>query len=174
MRQPAACQGHRARDAARDGGFHVNDQESARRAPERGPGASARRGDRGGAAGPRRTLFEEGRRADRFWIIRSGQVEVDLHVPGRRTLVVETVGRDDLLGWSWLSTPHVWHMGAHVIQAGQAVEFDAAAVRTLCEDDAVLGRAVYKYVAETVAKRLYGTRTRLLQLYGPQAETSDA
>ncbi|MEU6017380.1 cyclic nucleotide-binding domain-containing protein [Streptomyces sp. NPDC047515] len=118
-------------------------------------------------------LFEEGRRADRFWIIRSGRVEVDLHVPGRRAVVVETVGQDDLLGWSWLFTPHVWHLGAHVIQAGQAVEFDAAAVRTLCEDDAVLGRAVYKYVAETVAKRLYGTRTRLLQLYGPQADAPD-
>ncbi|MFF2328796.1 MULTISPECIES: Crp/Fnr family transcriptional regulator [unclassified Streptomyces] len=118
-------------------------------------------------------LFEEGRRADRFWIIRSGQVEVDLHVPGRRAAVIETLGRDELLGWSWLFSPHVWHMGAHVIRAGQAVEFDAAAVRSLCEADAALGRAVYKYVAETVAERLYGTRTRLLQLYGPRAETPE-
>lgn len=47
-------------------------------------------------------LFEEGRRADRFWVIRSGRVEVDLHVPGRRAAVVETLGRDELLGWSWL------------------------------------------------------------------------
>ncbi|MFD9499601.1 cyclic nucleotide-binding domain-containing protein [Streptomyces sp. NPDC060035] len=114
-------------------------------------------------------VFEEGRRADRFWIIRSGRVEVDLRVPGRRAAVVETLGRDDLLGWSWLFPPHVWHLGAHVVHAGRAVEFDAAAVRALCEDDAVLGRAVYKYVAETVAERLYGTRTRLMQLYGPQA-----
>lgn len=112
-------------------------------------------------------LFEEGRRADRFWVIRSGQVEVDLHVPGRRAAVVETLGRDELLGWSWLFPPHVWHLGARVIQAGQAVEFDAAAVRSLCEADAALGRAVYRFVAETVAERLYGTRTRLLQLYGP-------
>ncbi|MCX5342827.1 cyclic nucleotide-binding domain-containing protein [Streptomyces atratus] len=113
-------------------------------------------------------LFEEGRRADHFWIIRSGQVEVDIRVPGRRAAVIETLGQDDLLGWSWLFTPHVWHMGAHVSRAGQAVEFDAAAVRSLCEADAKLGRAVYKYVAETVAERLYGTRKRLLQLYGPR------
>ncbi|MFB7851874.1 cyclic nucleotide-binding domain-containing protein [Streptomyces sp. NPDC056053] len=118
-------------------------------------------------------LFEEGRRADRFWVIRSGQVEVDLHVPGRRAAIVETLGRDDLLGWSWLFPPHVWHLGAHVIRAGQAVEFDAAAVRSLCEADAVLGRAVYRFVAETVAKRLYGTRERLLQLYGPQVKTPE-
>ncbi|MGW3654996.1 cyclic nucleotide-binding domain-containing protein [Streptomyces sp. NPDC005151] len=118
-------------------------------------------------------VFEEGRRADRFWIIRSGRVEVDLHVPGRRPAVVETLGQDDLLGWSWLCSPHVWHMGAHVVHAGQALEFDAATVRALCAADAVLGRAVYKYVAETVAERLYGTRTRLLQLYGPQADIAE-
>ncbi|MFE7619462.1 regulator, partial [Streptomyces sp. NPDC057496] len=81
-------------------------------------------------------LFAEGRRADQFWDIRSGQVEVGLHVPGRRAAVVETLGRDDLLSWSWLFPPHVWHLGAHVIRAGQAGEFDAAAVRSLCEADA--------------------------------------
>jgi CRP-like cAMP-binding protein len=118
-------------------------------------------------------VFEEGRRADRFWIIRFGQVEVDLHVPGHRPVVIETLGPGDLLGWSWLFSPHVWHMGAQVVHGGQALEFDAATVRTLCADDAVLGRAVYKYVAETVAERLSGTRTRLLQLYGPQAETPE-
>lgn len=118
-------------------------------------------------------VFVEGRRVDRFWIIRSGRVEIDVHVPGRRAAVVETLGRDDLLGWSWLFPPHVWHMGARVIRAGAAVEFDAAAVRALCESDAELGRAVYRYVAETVAERLSGTRARLLQLYGPGAEYAE-
>ncbi|MFE7039884.1 hypothetical protein [Streptomyces atratus] len=54
------------------------------------------------------------------------------------------------------------------------MEFDAAAVRSLCEADANLGRAVYKYVAETVVERLHGTRERLLQLYGPWAEAPEA
>ncbi|MGC5344102.1 cyclic nucleotide-binding domain-containing protein [Streptomyces sp. DT24] len=115
-------------------------------------------------------VFEEGRKADRFWVIHSGQVEVDIHVPGRRAVVVETLGRDDMLGWSWLFPPHLWHLGAQVVHPVWAAEFDAAAVRDLCEDDPVLGRAVYRYVAETVAGRLYGTRSRLLQLYGPQAD----
>ncbi|GGT61628.1 hypothetical protein GCM10010207_71570 [Streptomyces atratus] len=52
------------------------------------------------------------RKADgpHFWLIRSGQVEVDIRVPGRRAAVIETLGQDDLLGWSWLFSPHVWHM----------------------------------------------------------------
>ncbi|MFF8896711.1 cyclic nucleotide-binding domain-containing protein [Streptomyces lydicus] len=123
---------------------------------------------------PRATrLFEEGRRADRFWIIRSGQVALDQHVPGRRALVVETLGRDELLGWSWLFPPYLWHLGAQTVGPVEAVEFDAGLVRALCESDAVLGRAMYRYVAETVADRLHGTRTRLLDLYGPQGVEPD-
>ncbi|MET4643283.1 cyclic nucleotide-binding domain-containing protein [Streptomyces sp. NPDC058232] len=114
-------------------------------------------------------IFEEGRKADHFWIIRSGQVELDLHVPGRRAVVIETLGRDELLGWSWLFPPRIWHLGAAAIYPVEAVEFDAAAVCALCDEDAELGRALYRYVAETVAARLRGTRTRLLALYGPQS-----
>ncbi|MGP8303794.1 cyclic nucleotide-binding domain-containing protein [Streptomyces inhibens] len=123
---------------------------------------------------PRATrVFEEGRRADRFWIIRSGQVALDQRVPGRRAAIVETLGRDELLGWSWLFPPYLWHLGAETVGPVDAVEFDAAVVRALCESDPVLGRAMYLYVAKTVADRLHGTRTRLLDLYGPQGSGLD-
>lgn len=112
-------------------------------------------------------IFEEGRRADRFWIIRSGQVELDIRVPGRRAVVIDTLGRDDLLGWSWLFPPYLWHLGAAAVHPVDALEFDAATVRALCDADADVGRVVYKYVAQTVAERLHGTRTRLITLYGP-------
>ncbi|WP_330318757.1 cyclic nucleotide-binding domain-containing protein [Streptomyces platensis] len=123
---------------------------------------------------PRATrLFEEGRRADRFWIIRSGQVVLDQRVPGRRAAVVETLGRGELLGWAWMFPPYLWHLGAETVGPVDAVEFDARAVRELCESDPVLGRGMYCYVAKTVADRLHGTRTRLLDLYGPQGSGLD-
>ncbi|MEU3987611.1 cyclic nucleotide-binding domain-containing protein [Streptomyces platensis] len=123
---------------------------------------------------PRATrLFEEGRRADRFWIIRSGQVVLDQRVPGRRAAVVETLGRGELLGWAWMFPPYLWHLGAETVGPVDAVEFDARAVRELCESDPVLGRGMYRYVAKTVADRLHGTRTRLLDLYGPQGSGLD-
>jgi len=45
-------------------------------------------------------LFEEGRRADRFRVVRSGSVDLDAHVPGRRAAAIESVGQGELLGWS--------------------------------------------------------------------------
>lgn len=37
-------------------------------------------------------IFEEGEEADRFWVIRSGTVALDIHMPGRGRVVVETIG----------------------------------------------------------------------------------
>ena len=118
-------------------------------------------------------IFEAGGTADRFWVIRSGAVSLDQRVTSLQRVTVASLGAGDLLGWSWLFPPYLWHLGAQTVGPVEAVEFDAAAVRALCESDPVLGRAMYRYVAETVADRLHGTRTRLLDLYGPQGSGLD-
>lgn len=112
-------------------------------------------------------VFEEDGVADRFWIISSGLVALDVHVPGRRAAVVETLGEGDLLGWSWLFEPYRWHLGAQARTAVVASEFDAERVRAACEEDPAFGLAVTDCVAQVIARRLKSTRTRLLDLYGP-------
>ncbi|WP_333909839.1 CBS domain-containing protein [Streptomyces sp. ACA25] len=111
-------------------------------------------------------LFEEGDAADRFWIIRSGAVALDLHVPGVRAPVLETVGAGELLGWSWLVPPHQWRFGAQAKGAVEAHEFDAAAVRDLTEQDPAFAAALLRQVTEALAHRLAGARERVLSLYG--------
>jgi CRP-like cAMP-binding protein len=112
-------------------------------------------------------LFEEGARADRFWIIRTGSIELDMHVPGRRAAVIESLGHNELVGWSWLFAPHVWHLGAEATTPIRAYEFDATAVRSMCRDDPALGSDVSQWVGQIVAHRLRSARTRLLDLYAP-------
>ncbi|MFD3524834.1 Crp/Fnr family transcriptional regulator [Streptomyces sp. NPDC058653] len=112
-------------------------------------------------------IFEEDFRADRFWVVRTGSVELDLHVPGRRASTVEMLGPGDLLGCSWLFPPHTWKLGAEAVSPVRALKFDAADVRALCEEDPRLGQALAVYVAETVAQRLQAARSRLLNQYGP-------
>ncbi|AZP15459.1 cyclic nucleotide-binding domain-containing protein [Streptomyces aquilus] len=112
-------------------------------------------------------LFEEGSHADRFWIVRTGTVDLDIRVPGRRAAVIESLGHNELVGWSWLFPPYVWHLGAGTSSPLRAYEFDAAAVRRMCEDDPEFGRTIARWVAEVVAHRLQAARTRLLDLYAP-------
>lgn len=112
-------------------------------------------------------LFEERGRADRFWVIRTGTVELDMRVPGRRPAVIERLGHNELVGWSWLFTPHVWHLGAEAATPVRAYEFDAPAVLAMCREDAALGRDVTQWVGNVVAHRLHAARVRLLDLYGP-------
>ncbi|MFF5537129.1 Crp/Fnr family transcriptional regulator [Streptomyces cinerochromogenes] len=112
-------------------------------------------------------LFEEGRRADRFWIVRTGTVALHLHVPGRRPAVIESLGNGELVGWSWHFPPHLWHLGAEAVSPVRAWEFDAEAVRAMCAADPELGRAVAVWVGRVIAQRLHATRIRLLDLYAP-------
>ena len=40
----------------------------------------------------RHRLFEDGGVAARFWLIQSGHVAVDLHVPGQGRVCIDTIG----------------------------------------------------------------------------------
>ncbi|MET8723577.1 MULTISPECIES: cyclic nucleotide-binding domain-containing protein [Streptomyces] len=117
-------------------------------------------------------LFEEGRHADRFWIVRTGTVALDLRVPGRRPAVIETLGHGELVGWSWHFPPYIWQLGAEATSPVRAWEFDAASVRALCDDDPEFGRAVAVWVGRVVAQRLHASRVRLLDLYAPYGSGS--
>ncbi|MFC7259212.1 Crp/Fnr family transcriptional regulator [Streptomyces lutosisoli] len=113
-------------------------------------------------------LFEEGGTADRFWIIQTGIVALDVQIPGRGRTVVETIGAGSLLGWSWLCPPRQWHLGAETRNPVSAWEFDATEVRELCAANPAFGLVLVTLVAETIGHRLRATRTRLLDLYRPQ------
>ncbi|GAA0573107.1 cyclic nucleotide-binding domain-containing protein [Streptomyces antimycoticus] len=113
------------------------------------------------------TLFDEGDIADRFWLIRSGEVALDVYVPGRRAQVVETLGPRQQLGWSWIFPPYRWHLGARALGTVRTWEFPAAEVRELCMADTALGYELMLRCAALIADRLQATRLRLLDLYTP-------
>jgi CRP/FNR family transcriptional regulator, cyclic AMP receptor protein len=114
----------------------------------------------------RHRLFDEGGTADRFWLIEAGQVALDLHVPGHGPVIIETLGRGEVIGWSWLFPPYRWQLGAITMQPTQAFELDGKAVRRLCEADPVLGHELSHRFITVVVHRLQATRLRLLDTYG--------
>lgn len=113
-------------------------------------------------------IFDEGNRAESFWIVRSGTVTLEIPVAGRRPAAVENLGPGELVGWSWLFPPYVWQLGAEAMTPVRAYEFDAAAVRMLMDADPAFGSAIGHWVGRVLAMRLQQTRTRLLDLYAPR------
>jgi CRP/FNR family cyclic AMP-dependent transcriptional regulator len=114
----------------------------------------------------RHRLFEDGGNATRFWLIQSGHVSLDLHVPGEGPVVIETVGMGELLGLSWLFPPYKWAFGAVAATAVEAFEFDAPTVRERCAADPGLGYELNQRIARVLAQRLQATRIRLIARLG--------
>jgi CRP/FNR family transcriptional regulator, cyclic AMP receptor protein len=110
----------------------------------------------------RHRIFAEGGYASKFWLIQSGHVALDLYVPGEGPVVIDTIRMGSLLGWSWLFPPYRWAFGAVCVSGVEAFEFDAAAVRARCVADPVLGYELTRRLIEVLARRLQGTRTRLI------------
>ena len=51
-------------------------------------------------------LMREGDPADTFYVIRHGRVALEIFVPQRGAVTIETLHDGDLLGWSWLVPPY--------------------------------------------------------------------
>ena len=117
----------------------------------------------------RHRLFEDGGNATRFWLIQSGHVSLDLHVPGEGPVVIETIGMGELLGWSWLFPPYKWAFGAVASTAVEAFEFNATLVRERCAAHPELGYEFDQRIMRVLAKRLQATPIRLIARSGHSA-----
>lgn len=113
-------------------------------------------------------IFGEGDPASGWWLITGGHVALQVDVPGRGDVVVQTLARGDLLGWSWLVPPYRWHFSATAADAVTAYEFDTERVRAEAESDPGFGYHLALGLVEQLVARLQSTRARLLDLYaGP-------
>ncbi|MGH8835950.1 MAG: cyclic nucleotide-binding domain-containing protein [Actinomycetes bacterium] len=119
---------------------------------------------------PDHRIFAEGAAADRFWLIENGTVALDIQVPGRGTVVLETLGPWTVLGWSWLQPPYRWHFGAVARQTTVATEFHAPEIRALLAADPLLGYALTSRFLPVIVDRLQAARLRLLDLYAAPAK----
>jgi len=111
-------------------------------------------------------LFREGEPADIFYLVRKGRVSLSTHAPARGSVVIETLDPGEIVGWSWLFPPYIWHFDARAVDDVRAVAFDGACLRGKCEADHDLGYELMHRFAGVMIDRLLHTRLRLLDLYG--------
>lgn len=107
-------------------------------------------------------IIEDGGYATKFWLVQSGRIALDKHLPGQGTVTVETVGMGGLVGWSWLFPPHRWTFAAVAVTRVEAFQFDATAVRERCAADPELAYELTSRLAQVISRRLAATQARLL------------
>jgi CRP-like cAMP-binding protein len=114
-------------------------------------------------------ILTEGDPANTFYVLRGGRVALSFFVPERGSVVVDTLGGGDVLGWSWLFEPHRWQFDAEAEEDVSAVAFDGACLRTKCESDPRLGYVLAQRFARVMLERLQSVRMRMLDVYGAGA-----
>jgi CRP-like cAMP-binding protein len=116
-------------------------------------------------------LFREGDPADTFYLVRKGRVSLSTHAPARGSVVIETLDPGEIVGWSWIFPPYVWHFDARAVDEVRVVSFDGACLRGKCESDHALGYELMRRFAGVMIDRLLHTRLRLLDVYGRSSDS---
>ena len=118
---------------------------------------------------PGQLVFKQGDIANRFYLILSGSVALETMAQDRRSVVIQTIGAGEVLGWSWLFQPYTWRFNARAVEPVQAIFFYGTRLRERCEDDLRFGHEMMRRVAEVAVRRLNAIRARLLELLGGNA-----
>jgi CRP-like cAMP-binding protein len=111
-------------------------------------------------------LFHEGEEATKFYLIRTGKVALEVHARERGPIRIQTVGPNEVLGWSWLISPYRWHFDAFAVEDVRAFALDGTCLRTKCEVDHDFGYEMLSRFAQVLEQRLVATRLQLLDVYG--------
>jgi CRP/FNR family transcriptional regulator, cyclic AMP receptor protein len=110
-------------------------------------------------------IFREGEEANHFYLIREGKVSLEVFLPGRGHLIIQTLGGGDILGWSWLVPPYRWMFDARAAEMTRAIMLDGKCLRDKCEADHELGYELLKRVTPALGRGLDATRVRLVDIY---------
>jgi CRP-like cAMP-binding protein len=107
-------------------------------------------------------LFREGEPASQFYLIESGRIALEAHEPADGTVLVQNLDAGDVLGWSWLFPPFVWHFRARAVQPTKAIILRGDHLLVTAERNHEFGYELMKRVAQVVIQRLQATRKQLL------------
>jgi CRP-like cAMP-binding protein len=111
-------------------------------------------------------VFEQGKRAEHFYIVREGRVTVQVPSIDGEPFDIQTLAAGSMLGWSWLLPPYRWNFDARATTASKLIAVDGEKLRAACDADNTLGYRLVKRVAELMAERLNAARMAAVRHYG--------
>ena len=116
-------------------------------------------------------IAREGEEANAFYLIRDGKVAIQVSTPNQGPVTLQTVGANDIIGWSWLFPPYLWCYDIKAIKKTRVIALDGRCLRNKCEKDHDLGYRLMKRFSQLIAHRLQATRMQVLDVYNPSARS---
>jgi CRP/FNR family cyclic AMP-dependent transcriptional regulator len=110
-------------------------------------------------------LIHEGQIANKFFLIRTGRLTLEMDVPPRGTVRIQTIGAGEVLGWSWLISPYRWHFSACAVADVRALALDGECLREKCDKDHDFGYEILERLSRVMEQRLEATRLQLVDSY---------
>ena len=112
-------------------------------------------------------IFHAGETANRFYLIESGKVVLESAADaGSAPVIIDTIAAGDLLGWSWIFPPYIWHFTARAVEPTSSIFFYGTILREYCDKDSRLGYELFKRMSEVMMRRLQSARSELLKAMG--------
>jgi CRP-like cAMP-binding protein len=112
-------------------------------------------------------LFRQGERADKFYVVRNGRISVQIPALMGPTLEIQALGKDQVLGWSWLISPYQWNFQAKAEEDSELLEFDGTAILARCEQEPKFGYELLKRFAALMSQRLDAARQKMMDQWNP-------
>lgn len=112
-------------------------------------------------------LFRQDDSAEKFYILIDGSVEVGVPSIMGPALVVQTLGQNDILGWSWLIPPYKWTFEAKADRESKLLIFDGKSLLQYCEQNTDFGYALMKRFAGLMSERLHSARLKMMDSWAP-------
>jgi len=112
-------------------------------------------------------LFRQAESADKFYLLRSGEVSVQVPALMGPALEIQKLRKNQILGWSWLIPPYRWNFQALALEDVGVLEFDGSIILARCEEDPEFGYQVLKLFAALMSERLDAARQKMMDQWDP-------
>jgi CRP/FNR family transcriptional regulator, cyclic AMP receptor protein len=113
------------------------------------------------------TLFRQGENADKFYVVRSGRISLQMPAIMGPILEIQTLDKDQVLGWSWLISPYKWNFQTKAEEDSQLLQFDGAAILARCEQEPKFGYELLKKFAALMSVGLNAARLKMMDEWNP-------
>lgn len=108
-------------------------------------------------------LFHEGEPANTFYMVLTGRIALEAHELANGTALVQTLGPGEVLGWSWLLEPFVWHFQARALEPTRVIKLNGGHLLAKAEKNRDFGYDLMKRISHMLVQRLQATRHQLFE-----------